>query len=128
MYIAKAFWILLLSATAVTGLHGVYLIHLIKDVGFLSLDAPAQSLEMFRWIPYHSTIRTVIVFHFILRELVALFLVGIICIISRFSRTPQKALLVSMVILLLPSALAESGVTQLNRLDFVHYLTCCLRS
>ncbi len=128
MYIAKAFWILLLSAMAVTGLHGVYLIHLIKDVGFLSLDAPAQSLEMFRWIPFHSTIRTVIVFQFILRELVALFLVGIICIISRFSRTPQKALLVSMVILLLPSALAESGVTQLNRLDFVHYLTCCLRS
>ncbi len=128
MLTAKAFWILLLSAIAVTGLHGVYFLHLVKDVGFPMLDAPAQSLEMFRWIPITCTLRTVIVCHFILRELAALAIVGIICVISRFSRTPQNALLLSMVILLLPSALAESGFTQFESLDFVHYLTCCLQT
>jgi hypothetical protein len=83
---------------------------------------------MFRWVPFRLTLRSFIVLHFVLRELAALALTGVICTISRFSRTPQKALLTAMVLLLLPSALAESGITQLNRLDFVHFLTCCLRT
>lgn len=125
---AQSLWILILTAIAVTGLHGVYLLHLITDSGFPSLEAPIQSLDMFRWVPFQFTLRTCIVIHFVLRELAALALTGSICLISRFSRTPQKALMIAMVLLLLPSALAESGITQLNRFDFVHFLTCCLRS
>ena len=125
---AQSLWIILLTAIAVTGLHGVYLLHLITDSGFPSLEAPVQSLEMFRWVPFRFNLRTCIVLHFVLRELAALALTAVICIISRFSQTPQKSLLIAMVLLLLPSALAESGITQLNRLDFVHFLTCCLRS
>lgn len=125
---AKLFWILLLSSLAVVGLHGVYLLHLFSDVGFAYLDAPVQSLQIFRWIPFHFSLRTAVILQLILRELAALLLIGVICLISRFSRTPQQALLISMVILLLPSALAESGITQLEHLDFVHFLTCCLRN
>ncbi len=125
---AKFIWILLLSSFAVFGLHGIYTVHLISDAGFTSLDAPAQSLEMFRSIPFSFSLRTAVILHFVLREAAAMLLSGVICIISRFSRTPQKALLISMIILLLPSALSESGITQLDRIDFVHFLTCCPRS
>lgn len=124
---AQSFWILFLTLIAVTGLHGVYLLHLLSDVGFPDLNAPAQSLEMLRRIPFRITLRSCIVLHFVLRELAALVLTAIICIISKYSRTPQKSLLIAMVILLLPSALAESGITQMNHFDFVHFLTCCLR-
>lgn len=126
IFAAQGFWIMLLTALAVTGLHGVYLLHLIQDAGFPSLDAPAQSLELFRWIPFSITIRGIIVLHFVLRYLTALAVTAGICMISRLSRTPQKALLTAMVIFLLPSALAESGITQLEVLNFVRRLTCCI--
>lgn len=125
---AQAAWIVILTGITVTGLHGIYLLHMLQDVGFTSPDAPAQSLDIFQKLPFSITLRTCIVLHFVLRELAALLITCIIAAVSRLSRTPQKALLISMVILLLPSALAESGITQLAGLDFVHYLTCCLRS
>lgn len=125
---AQAAWIVILTGITVTGLHGIYLLHMLQDVGFTTPDAPAQSLDIFQKLPFSITLRTCIVLHFVLRELAALLITGIIAAVSRLSRTPQKSLLISMVILLLPSALAESGITQLAGLDFVHYLTCCLRS
>ena len=115
-----------LTALAVTGLHGVYLLHMIVDVGLDSLDAPAQSMEMLQWIPFSVSMRGVIVLHMLLRYLAALAVTAGICVISRFSRTPQKALLTAMVVFLLPSALAESGITQLQFLNFVQRLTCCI--
>lgn len=125
---AQMVWVMLLTLIAVVGLHGVYLLHLATDVGFASLEAPAQSLEMFRWIPFRITLRTCIVLYMLLRYLAALAVAAGICIVSRLSKNPQKALLLAMVVFLLPSALAESGIEQLRFLDFVRFLTCCVRS
>ncbi len=123
---AQTLWVMLLTALAVTGLHGVYLLHMILDAGLDSLDAPAQSMAILQWIPFSVSMRGVIVLHMLLRYLAALAVTAGICVISRFSRTPQKALLTAMVIFLLPSALAESGITQLQFLNFVQRLTCCI--
>ena len=43
--------------------------------------------------------------------------------VSRFSRTPEKARMTAMVIFLLPSALAESGIEQLQLLNCVRLLS-----
>lgn len=127
LFTAQTVWCMLLTLIAVVGLHGIYLIRLAQDVGFFMPEAPAQSLEMFRWIPFPVTLRTCIIFHMILRYLAAMLVVAGITAISRFSKTPQKALLLAMVVLLLPAALAESGIEQFRSLDLVHYLTCCAR-
>lgn len=125
IFTAQTAWVMLLTALAVTGLHGVYLLHMMQDAGLPSLDAPAQSIKMFRWIPFSMTVRGLIICHMILRYLAALAVTAGIRLISRLSRTPEKALLTSMVVFLLPSALAESGITQLNILNIVRFLTCC---
>lgn len=121
---AQIVWIMILTLIASIGLHGVYLIHLITDVCFANLEAPAQSLEMFQWIPFSISLRTVIVLYMALRYLAALAISFALFAVSRISKHPQKALLLAMVIFLLPSALAESGIEQLRFLDFVRFLAC----
>jgi hypothetical protein len=128
LFTAQTVWVMLLTALAVTGLHGVYLLHMMQDAGLESLDAPAQSLKLFQWIPFSVTMRRILVLHMLLRYLAALAVTAGICIVSRCSRTPQKALLTAMVIFLLPSALAESGMEQLQMLNVIRRLTCCLQA
>ncbi|MBR4200513.1 MAG: hypothetical protein IKQ91_04450 [Oscillospiraceae bacterium] len=127
IFTAQAIWIALLTALVSAGLHGVYLLHIIQDAGFASPEAPAQSLQMFQWIPFSISLRTCIILFMVLRFLAATAVNAGIYAVSRFSRTPQKALLTAMVIFLLPSALAESGISQLQVLNFVRRLTCCLQ-
>lgn len=126
LFTAQMLWVMLLTALVTTGIHSVYLVHLLHAADTASLDAPAQSLKMFQWIPFFVTMRGVIVLHLLLRYLAALAVSAGICIISWCSKTPQKALLMSMVVFLLPSALAESGIYQLQALNFVRRLTCCI--
>ena len=117
-------WVMLLTGIAVLSLHGIYLIRLQQDVGFTMLDAPAQSMKLLQWIPISVTMRTAVITQFVLRYCVALLLAGCVVQISRLSRTPETALLIAMAIFLLPTALSESGVTQLRILDFVRWLSC----
>ena len=128
LFTAQTVWVMLLTALAVTGLHGVYLLHMMQDAGLESLDAPAQSLKLFQWIPFSVTMRGILVLHMLLRYLAALAVSAGICAVSRFSRTPQKALLTAMVIFLLPSALAESGIDHLQGINLIRRLTCCLQA
>ena len=125
MYACKIAWCALLAAIAVTGTFGIYLVRLQQDIGLPLTNAPAQSLEYFRWIPFDITLGGCVVGLFVCRFLVAMLFTGIILLISRFSRTPQKALLLVMIVLLLPSALAESGISQFRYLDVIRYLSCC---
>ena len=125
LFTAQTAWVLLLTAVVSGGLHGVYLLHMITDAGFANPEAPAQSLQMFQWIPFPVTLRTCIIAFMVLRFLAAAAVSLGICAVSRLSKTPQKALLTAMVIFLLPSALAESGITQLQALNLVQRLTCC---
>ncbi|MBQ8921589.1 MAG: hypothetical protein IJ060_05440 [Oscillospiraceae bacterium] len=127
LYLRQLGWIALLSAAGSVGLHLITLLHIRKDSGFSMLHAPAQSLSYLQWIPVSISLRSALIWLMILRFLAAFALsAGIFCI-SRASRTPQKALLLSMLVFLLPSALNESGVLRLGALDFVHLLSCCKR-
>lgn len=125
---AQTIWIMLLTLIVSIGLHGVYLIHLFTDAGFEHLEAPAQSLEIFQWIPFAISLRTVIILYMVLRYLAACAVTAGIFAVSRISKNPQKALMLAMVIFLLPSALAESGIEQLRFLDFVRFLACSIPS
>ena len=116
-------WVMILSAAAVIGLHGIYFVRLRQDVGFQMPEAPAQSMELLQWIPVSVTLKTVIIAQIVLRYFAALLVAGGTVQISRFSRTPETALLVALAVFLLPSALAESGITQLHFADFVHWLS-----
>ncbi|MBR6106531.1 MAG: hypothetical protein IKQ39_00835 [Oscillospiraceae bacterium] len=121
-------WIALLSAVASVGLHGIYLVHVYRDVRLPMLEAPAQSIAYLQWIPVSVSLKTAVIGFMVLRFLAAFLLAcGVFCI-SRFSRTPQKALLLAMVVFLLPAALAESGVPQFSRLDFIRFLSCCRKA
>jgi len=127
LYLRQIGWIALLSAAGSVGLHLITLLHVWKDAGFSLLHAPAQSLSYLQWIPFSMSLRSALIWLMILR-FAAAFAVscGIFCI-SRFSRTPQKALLLSLMVFLLPSALNESGIIRVRGLDFVHLLSCCKR-
>ena len=116
-------WVMLLTALAAAAIHGIYLVRLQQDVGFSMPEAPAQSMELLQWIPVSVSLKTVIIVQLVLQYCAALLIAGGTVQISRFSRTPETALLIAMAVFLLPSALAESGVTQLHFLDFVHWLS-----
>lgn len=121
--IAAWMWVMMLTALATVALHGIYLVRLKQDVGFSMPEAPAQSLEMLQWIPISVSLKAVIIAQYVLRYFAALVIAGGTVQISRFSRTPETALLIALAVFLLPSALAESGITQLHFLDFVHWLS-----
>ena len=116
-------WVMLLTALAAAAIHGIYFVRLIQDVGFFMPEAPAQSMELLQWIPVSVSMKTVIIAQLVLRYLAALLIAGGVVQISRFSRTPETALLAVLAVFLLPSALAETGITQLRGLDFVHWLS-----
>ena len=78
---------------------------------------------MFREIPFGLSLRSSIILLMIQRYLSALLLCGMIMVISRMSRTPQRALMLVLVILVLPTALAESGIQHMP--DFLRVLSCC---
>lgn len=120
---AKAGWILLLTLLASFGLHGVYLAHFFTDAEFAMLDAPAQSLALFRDLPFSVSMRGILIGYLFVRYLIALVIAAGIYAVSRFSRTPEKARMTAMVIFLLPSALAESGIEQLQLLNCVRLLS-----
>ncbi|MBQ6039355.1 MAG: hypothetical protein IJL32_01045 [Oscillospiraceae bacterium] len=125
MYACKITWCALLTAVAVTCIFGIYLVRLQQDIGLPLTNAPAQSLAYLRWIPFDITLGGCVAGLFVFRFLAAMLFTGIILLISRFSRTPQKSLLLVMIVLLLPSALAESGISQFRYLDVIRYLSCC---
>lgn len=122
MLTAKLVWAALLTAVATVGLHGVFLLHVITDIGLPMSEAPAQSLPLLRWIPVPMTLRTAIALYFVLRFLAAFALAVGVMALSRLSKTPQKGLLLALVVFMLPSALAESGITALRALDFIRAL------
>ena len=87
------------------------------------LDAPAQSLALFRDLPFSVSMRGILIGYLFVRYLIALVIAAGIYAVSRFSRTPEKARMTAMVIFLLPSALAESGIEQLQLLNCVRLLS-----
>jgi len=129
---ASWMWVMLLTGIAVLSLHGIYLIRVQQDVGFTMLGAPAQSMKLLQWIPVSVSMRTVIIAQFVLRYAAALLIAGCVVQISRFSRTPETALLTALAVFLLPSALCESGIgtgiALMRALDFVHWLGCAVSS
>ncbi len=120
-------WIGILTAAAAIGLHGICLRHISRDTGFAMLYAPAQSLAYLQWIPVSVSLKTALILLTVVRVLIASAVASCVFLISRFSRTPQKALLIALLVFLLPSALTESGIRQLSAFDFVHILSCCKR-
>ena len=125
MLAAQIAWCSILTAAAAAVLHGIYLLRLNQELGFPCLEAAAQNLELFRGIPFPVTLRTCIIALMLQRFAAAMLLNGLIILISRLCRTPQRALLVLLILFVLPTALAESGVPLMQRLDFVKYLSCC---
>ena len=118
----KLLWIALLTLAASVVLHGVYTLHVAKDVGFALPDAPAQSLKMFQFLPISVSLRTCIAGLFGLRFLAAYGVALLIAAIGRKCRNPQTALFVCLTIFLLPAALTEAGAVFLAPLDTVRYL------
>lgn len=121
----KLLWTALLTALLSVGLHGIYLLHLNKDVGFSMLHAPAQSLAGLQWLPFSVSLRTALIGFMVLRVLAAFAVSCGILAISRISSTPQKALILASTVFLMPAALAESGVKLFQMFDFVRFLSCC---
>ena len=115
-------WTAVLTLLTALAMHGLYLYCIIRDVGFHLPDAPAHSLTVLRWLPVNCSMYTVIVLLILMRVLIAQLLTGAVMYISRCSRNPQKALLAALAVFLLPSALAESGIAQLQPLDFIGHL------
>ena len=116
-------WCCMLTAVAVIVCHGIFLLRLHTDLGFTHLEADMRNLAIFRNIPFRISLRGCIIWLMIQRYLSALLLCGIIMIVSRMSKTPQRALLLVLVILVLPTALAESGIVHMP--DFLRVLSCC---
>ncbi len=125
MLTAQIAWTSLLTALAVTAFHGICLFRLHQEVGFTYPEAMMQNLEMFRGIGFRMTLGGCIALLMIQRFLAAAAVSAIIMTISRCSRTPQRALLISMIVFVLPTALAESGLSVMQRFDFVRFLSCC---
>ena len=120
-------WCALLTAIAVTALHGIFLLRVSGDIGFPMIEAPAQSIPTFRDLPFSVSLRTCIIALMCLRFLAAMLISGVVMTISRFSKTPQRALMIALVVLVLPTALSQSGVLPVRFLDFAHFLSCCKR-
>ena len=115
-------WTAMLTIIGTVALHGIYLYCIQRDIGFYMPEAPAHSLEILRWLPFNCSMYTIIILLFAARIVIALMTAGCVILISKYSRTPEKALLTSLAVFLMPSVLAESGVTQLLPLDFVGHL------
>ncbi|MBR6718128.1 MAG: hypothetical protein IKI77_07260 [Oscillospiraceae bacterium] len=124
---SQIIWCAILTAIAVTALHGIFLLRVSGDIGFPMMEAPAQSIPAFRDLPFSVSLRTCIIVLMCLRFLAAMVISGAVMVISRFSKTPQRALMVSMVLLILPTALSQSGILPVHFLDFAHFLSCCKR-
>ena len=120
---AQILWCCILTAAAVLVCHGIFLLRLHTDLGFTHLNADMRNLAVFRDIPFRMSLRGCIIWLMIQRYLSALLLCGLIMLVSRLSKTPQRALLLVLVILVLPTALAESGI--LHMPDFLRVLSCC---
>lgn len=116
-------WILLLTVPAAVLLHGAYILHLAQDVEFAMPEAPAQSITLLQWLPIDTDIRTVLIAYCVIRCLAAYALAAAIAGISRMSRNPSHARMVSLAVFLLPSALCESGLPLPAFLNFVNNLT-----
>ena len=125
MLTAQIAWCSILTALAVTAFHGIFLLRLHLDIGFTYPEAMIQNLEIFRGIRFRTTLGGCIVWLMIQRFLSAAVISAVIMIISRCSRTPQRALLVSLMVFVLPTALAESGWSLMQRLDLLRFLSCC---
>ena len=116
-------WVLLLTVPAAVLLHGAYILHLAQDVEFAMPEAPAQSITLLQWLPIDTDIRTVLIAYCVIRGLAAYALAAAIAGISRMSRNPSHARMVSLAVFLLPSALCESGLPLPAFLNFVNNLT-----
>lgn len=125
MLTAQIAWVSILTALAVTAFHGICLFRLHREIGFAYPEAMVQNLKLFRSIGIRTTLGGYIVLLMLQRFLAAAVISAIIVTISRRSRTPQRALLVSMIIFVLPTALSESGLSVMQRFDFVRFLSCC---
>lgn len=125
MMTAQIAWTSILTALAVTAFHGICLFRLHQEVGFTYPEAMMQNLEMFRGSGFRTTLGGCIALLMVQRFLAAAAITAIIMTISRCSRTPQRALLISMIVFVLPTALAESGLSVMQRFDFVRFLSCC---
>ncbi|MBR5372066.1 MAG: hypothetical protein IK130_07610 [Oscillospiraceae bacterium] len=123
MRLCQWLWIFLLTVFAALMLHGVYILHLAKDVEFALTEAPAQSVAFLQFLPFSVNIRTVLTVYIALRCLAAFALAAAVAGISRFSRNPSHARMISLAAFLLPSALCESGLPLPSFLNFVDALT-----
>ena len=118
-------WCCTLTAAASAALHGIYLNRLQQEIGLPYLNAAAQNLEMFRNIPFRISLRGCIILLMVQRFVTAMVFSGIVMGISRLCKTPQRALLLTLVIMILPTALVESGITNVKAFDFIRFLSCC---
>ncbi len=125
MLTAQTAWISILTALAVTAIHGIYLLRLHREVGFTYPEAMMQNLQMFRGTSIRITLGGCIALLMVQRFLAAMVISAVIMTISRCSRTPQRALLISLIVFVLPTALAETGLSVMQRFDLVRFLSCC---
>lgn len=119
----KLFWVILFTVIGAMGLHGIFFWKVWKNVGFSLPNAPAQSLRMFRFLPFAVSLKACIIGLFVLRLAAALALGLLVLLVSKRSRNPQTALLAALVIFLLPTALSETGITLLDPLNFAKLLS-----
>lgn len=118
----KILWVLLLVIPATLAIHGVYY-HMVAQIVPLNVsEAPVQSLAILRFIPFSMSIGTFIVLWMTARVLLALVFAGASAWLGSKCRTPQNALLLCLMIFFMPTALAETGISILQPLDFAHHL------
>ena len=113
-----------LTLLASLSLHGIYLFCIGQQFGFVMPQAPAHSLEMLRWMPWNPPLWLVLVLHALLQWLAAFAAACAVTAVSRLSRTPQKALFLSLALLLVPAVLSEAGLHVLDPVNLIVRLTC----
>lgn len=118
----KILWVILLVVPAVLAAHGIFYHRVAAAVPLNTHEAPVQSLELLRFIPFSMSIGTFIVLWMTARVLLALGFAGASALLGSKCRTPQNALLLCLMIFFLPTALAESGIALLQPFDFAHHL------
>lgn len=119
---SKVIWVLLTVIPATLLIHGIYYQKVLNAVPLAYNDAPVQSLEILREFPISISIGTFLILWTVLRIAAALTLGGVSAWLGSKCRTQQNALLLCLMVFFLPTALAASGMTLLQPLDFSAYL------
>lgn len=108
-YLSKLLITAMLSAVVMVPIYGVEFYNAVYNFKIASFNAPVQSLELYREFPFNISIMGFIIIIYLIRFL-CIFSVGCITLlISEFAKTNTEAIVISLIILCIPSTLWYIG-------------------